>query len=205
MRPRLSEPKVVLLAFGLVLIGVLCVAALADTGDVWIAVLGVLAMGLIAIAIIVDLRGVIGDDDEAPAVVAAPGRAIVMCTAALTCEQVLDAVGADSAEGRSIMFVAPEGLGTSGLRVDEHDYARALRAETRTVAALRRAGINAAGHVGDRNPEHAIIDALALFPAGDVLIVARGDESALYRQHLDVESLKRRTGADVRVLEVVGT
>jgi hypothetical protein len=207
MRPRLSEPKVILLAFCLVLIGVLCVAALADTGDIWIGVLTVLAMALIAIAIVVDLRGVIGgaDDDDARAVPPPPGRAIVMCTAAMTPEQVLDAVGASSGDGRSIMFVAPEGLGTGGLMVDEHDYERALRAETATVAALRRAGINAAGHVGDRNPEHAIVDALALFPAGDVLIVARGTETALYRQHLDIEALKRRTGADVRVLEVVGT
>lgn len=204
MRPRLSEPKLVLLAVGLVLIGVLCVAAIADTGDVWIAVLTVLAMALIAIAIVVDLRGVIGDSDDTPAAPVPPGRAIVMCTAAMTPEQVLDVVGATAPDGRSIMFVAPEGLGSGGLMVDEHDYERALRAECTTVAALRRAGINAAGHVGDRNPEHAIVDALALFPAGDVLIVARGDETAVYRKHLDVEALKRRTGADVRVLEVVG-
>ena len=63
------------------------------------------------------------------------------------------------------MFVAPEGLGGHGLIADERDYARALQAETSTVAALRRAGLNAAGHVGDRNPAHAIDDALALFPA----------------------------------------
>ena len=101
------------------------------------------------------------------------------------------------------MFVAPEGLGSGGLMIDDVDYDRAMRAETKTVAALRRAGVNAAGHVGDRNPEHAIVDALALFPASNVVIVARRAEMALYRDHLDTDALKRRTGADIRILEVV--
>jgi hypothetical protein len=205
-RHRISEPKVVLLAIGIVLIGVLCVVGIADTADAWLVVLTVLTMALIALAIVLDLRGVIGDtgdDFDAPLPVP-PGRAVVMCTASMTAEQVLEALDAADADNRSVMFVAPEGLGTGGLMVDEGDYDRALRAECKTVAALRRAGINAAGHVGDRNPEHAIVDALALFPAGDVVIVARETEAELYRRHMDVEALKRRTGADVRVLEVVG-
>jgi hypothetical protein len=204
---RLSEPKLILLAAGLVLVGVLCIVAIADTGDAWLVVLTALTMGLIGLAITLDLRGVIsetgGDDDNAPVAVP-PGRAVVVCTAAMTAEQMRDALDTGPADQRSIMFVAPEGLGTRGLMVDEVDYERALRAECQTVAALRRAGLNAAGHVGDRNPEHAIIDALALFPAAEVLIVARENEAALYRQHMDVERLQHRTGARVRVLEMVG-
>src|SRR3954447_13782173 len=140
---RISEPKVVLLAAGIVLIGVLCVVAIADLGDAWLVVVGVLAISLVALAIVVDLRGVIADTggNDAEAVAAPPpGRTVVMCTVSMTADQVLDAV--DSPPGdRSIMLVAPEGLGPGGLMVDEVDYARALRAETTTVAALRRAGI----------------------------------------------------------------
>jgi hypothetical protein len=200
---RKSEPKIILLALGAAAVMVLCILAIIDTGDVWIALLTVVAIALIGLAIVAELRGVIAetvDDPEVPAV--PPGRAVVVCTAPMTAEQVLDALG--SAEHRSIMFVAPEGLGGRGLMVDERDYARALQAETSTVAALRRAGLNAAGHVGDRNPAHAIGDALALFPAAQVVIVARADERELYRRHVDGDELKRRTGADVRVLEVVG-
>jgi len=36
---RLSEPKVILLAAGFVLVGVLCIIGIADTGDAWLVVL----------------------------------------------------------------------------------------------------------------------------------------------------------------------
>jgi hypothetical protein len=203
---RISEPKVVLLAAGVVLIGVLFIIAIKDTSDAWLVVVSVLAIAVVALAIVLDLRGVINDtgDYDVDAVPAPPGRSVVVCTGSMTAEQVLDALESTPAGDQSVMFVAPEGLGTGGLMVDKLDYERALRVETTTVAALRRAGINAAGHVGDRNPEHAIVDALALFPAGNVVIVAREEEAELYRRHLDVAALSRRTGANVQMREVVG-
>jgi hypothetical protein len=196
-------PKIILLALGAATVTVLCILAIIGTDDVVIALLTVLAIAFIGLAIVAETRGVISAPaDDAPAA-PPPGRAVVMCTGPMTAEQVLGALG--ETDHRSIMFVAPEGLGGRGLMVDERDYARALQAETATVAALRRAGLNAAGHVGDRNPAHAIVDALALFPASQVVIVARGEEGEIYRRHVDSDELKRRTGADVRVLEGVGT
>ena len=121
----------------------------------------------------------------------------------MTATEVLDAIGSDAGETRSIMIVSPEGLGGGGLMVDERDYQRALRAETATVASLRRAGMNAAGHVGDRDPAHAIEDALALFPAGKVVVVARGHEADTYREHVDFDELRRRIGAELYVRELV--
>jgi hypothetical protein len=202
----ISEPKIVLLAAGMLVIGLLCVVGIADTGDAWMVVLSVLAIGLVGLALVVELRRVITDSGGNDVIVepASPGRTVVMCTASMTAEQVLGVLDTDPPGDRSVMFVAPEGLGSGGLMVDKVDYDRALRAETTTVAALRRAGINAAGHVGDRNPEHAIVDALALFPAANVVIVARESEGELYRRYVHVEALSRRTGADVQMLEVVG-
>ena len=75
------------------------------------------------------------------------------------------------------MVVAPE----------RPDYIHARRVEADTVAALRRAGIRAAGHVGDRHPENAIEDALALFPAAKVVVIARGSEASVYREHVDFD------------------
>src|SRR4051812_48426986 len=199
---RIAEPRLILLALGAAAVMVVCIIAIIETGDIWIAVLTVVAVGLIGLAIVADLRGVIsdtGDAEQAPA--PPPGRAVVMCTAPLTAEQVLGALDSAGADHRSVMFVAPEGLGGRGLMVDERDYARARQAETATVAALRKAGINAAGHVGDRNPAHAIHDALDLFPAATVIVVAHAAEIDLYREHVDRDELQRRTGADVRVLE----
>src|SRR5690242_18756292 len=108
---RLSEPKVILLAAGFVLVGVLCVVGIADTGDVWLVLVTVLTMGLIGLAITLDLRGVISDtgEDYREPVAVPPGRAVVLCTAAMSAEQVLDAIEATPADRRSILFVAPEG------------------------------------------------------------------------------------------------
>ena len=199
---RIAEPKLILLALAAAAVMVVCIIALIETGDPWIGVLTVLAAAFIGLAIVADLRGVISDSgDAAEAPPPPPGRAVVVCTAPLTAEQVLGALDSAGAEHGSVMFVAPEGLGGRGLMVDERDYDRARRAETATVAALRKAGINAAGHVGDRNPAHAIHDALDLFPAATVVVVAQVAEIDLYREHVDCDELQRRTGAEVRVLE----
>src|SRR3954451_6190106 len=116
-RHRISEPKVVLLAAGVVVIGLLCVVAIADTGAAWLVVLTVLAMALVALAIVLDLRAVIGDSGDDEVIAAPPGRAVVICTASMTADQVLEALDAEHADHRSVMFVAPEGLGTAGLMV----------------------------------------------------------------------------------------
>jgi hypothetical protein len=206
-RHRISEPKLIVLALGACAVMVIGVIRLIVTGDPWIGVLTVLAMAVIGLAIAFDLRGVIadtGDESAPPRPEPPPGRTVLVCTGPMTAGEVLGAVGEGDAAGRSVMVVAPEGLGTGGLMVDERDYARALRAQLATVSALRSAGINAAGHVGDRNPEHAIVDALALFPARRVVVVARGDEIAVYRRHLDSDALSRRTGAEIVVREAVG-
>jgi hypothetical protein len=194
-RARFAEPTLMALAFGAGAVLFLCVVALADTGDIWIGVLTAIALAAIAIAIVRDLRHVIADDDPRPATPAAiPGRAIVLCCETMTAEQVLDAVGT---ERESIMVVGREGSG-------DHDYVHARRVEADTVAALRRAGVNAAGHVGDRNPAHAVEDALALFPAASVVVVAPTAEAEGYFEHLDTHEIQRHIGADVRVIEVVG-
>ena len=123
-----------------------------------------------------------------------PGRAIVLCCETMTAEQVLDAVGT---ERESIMVVGREGSG-------DHGYVHARRVEADTVAALRKAGVNAAGHVGDRNPAHAVDDALSLFPAARVVVVAPAAEAEGYFEPLDPLEIERRIGAEVRVIEVVG-
>jgi hypothetical protein len=201
-RRHLAEPTLVLLALGAAAVLVLCIIAILDTDDVWLVVVTALAIALIGLAIIVEARGVIGESESAPDAESASGRAIVVSTTAMTAPEVLDALGREDGETSSIMVVCPEGLGSGGLLVDERDYDRAHRAEAATVAALRRAGINAAGQVGDRNPAHAIEDALALFPAARIVVVARGTERDIYRKHVNADELRRRTGARLDLREV---
>jgi hypothetical protein len=204
--PRLTEPRIIWLALAAAAAMVLCILAILDTGDIWIAVLTILTVAFIGLAIIYEMRRVIGATGaDEPAPPAPPGRTVFVCTSPMTAEQVLQSLDSTGAEHQSVMVVAPEGLGTRGMMVDERDYDRAHRAEGATVAALRRAGIKATGHVGDRNPAHAITDALDLFPATDVVVVAHATERDAYDQHIDCAALKRRTGADVRVLDAIDT
>jgi hypothetical protein len=174
------------LALAAVLVMALGIVAIAETDDVWLVVLCVAAVTAIGVGIAFDLTRAAGAEER----VAPKGRAIVVCTEPMTAEHVRELVG----PATSIMVVAPE----------RPDYIHARRVEAETVASLRRAGVRAAGQVGDRRPEHAIEDALALFPAASVVVIARGAEASVYREHVDFDAIKEKTGAEVRVLEILG-
>ena len=201
---RISEPQLIVLILGAAAVMVASVIAIIETSDIWLGLLTLVAMALLGAAIVLEMRAVIARGSDAPAPPpASPGRCVVVTTEPMTAPQVLDALGPEAGEMTSLMIVAPEGLGTTGRLVVERDYERAHRAEAATVAALRSAGINAAGQVGDRNPHHAIETALELFPAGRVVVVAHGSEDELYRRAVDLDELARRTGADVRMRQAI--
>jgi hypothetical protein len=63
---RIAEPKLILLALGAIAVMVLCIVGIADTDAVWLVLLTVLAVGLIALAIVVDLRRVIDAEQDTP-------------------------------------------------------------------------------------------------------------------------------------------
>jgi hypothetical protein len=191
MRRRLATPTVALLAAGAVFVAVLCIVAINDTDAIWLILLTVVAIALIAVAIVVDLRRVIDDEPPPDAPSIAPGRAILVSTEPMSTTEVLQALDPLEGEARSIMVVCPEGQG---------GYDHAHRVESATVAALRAAGINAAGQVGDRNPGHAIVNALALFPARKVVVVTQAAQFDVYREHVDPEELRRTTGAELRFI-----
>jgi hypothetical protein len=178
--------KLFLLALAAVLVMALGIVAIAETDDAWLVVLCVAAVAAIGAGVAFDLTRAAGVEDA----IAPKGRAIVVSTEPMTAEQVRELVG----PATSIMVVAPE----------RPDYIHARRVEAETVAALRNAGIRAAGHVGDRHPELAIEEALALFPAASVVVIARGAEASVYHEHVDFEAIRERTGAEVRVLEILG-
>src|SRR5262245_47582041 len=90
---RLTEPAVVVLASGAVVVMVLFVVAIADTGDIWLVPLTAVALLLIAFAIVADLRGVIGASGDGPTIETPPGRAIVVSTMPMTAAEVREALG----------------------------------------------------------------------------------------------------------------
>ena len=60
----IAEPRLALLAFVAVLVGVLCVVALADTDAIWVLAIAVVAVVLIAVVIVMDFLRIVDDDDS---------------------------------------------------------------------------------------------------------------------------------------------
>ena len=103
-----------------------------------------------------------------------------------------------------VMVVSPEGFGHLEITNDEGHYQAARRAEADTVASLRRAGIKAAGHVGEHDAEQAITDALDLFPAERVVVFATGRYAKAYREAVDPGDTARRLRRPVELVDVAG-
>jgi hypothetical protein len=109
-----------------------------------------------------------------------------MTSEPVSAERVLDAVascnGASASRGSlGVMVVSPEGFGKPEITNDEGHYRSALRAESETVASLRRRAVRAAGHVGEHDGAQALEDALVLFPAEHVLVFAHSHDADAYR------------------------
>jgi hypothetical protein len=189
-RSRIAEPKLMLLAVGAVVVTVLFIVALADTGDVWLVPLTALAIALIGAAIVLDLRRVISVGQGTPAVKTPPGRAIVVSTMPMTATEVLDALGPEDGEARSIMVSAPPGCG------EEAGWSTSASTSAHTTqrpppsprcgapASTPRTG-SATATGAARSRTH--------LRCSRVVVVAHGIEADVYREHLDIHELKTRS------------
>jgi hypothetical protein len=113
-------------------------------------------------------------------------RAILRVATASDADLALDSLG--------VVVVAPEGFGALEAADRELSRRRARKAEEVTVAGLRRAGITAAGHVGDHDPVRAVDHALSLFQADRTLVFAGPRLAEAYRRRL--------SGRGVEVIEL---
>jgi hypothetical protein len=83
---------------------------------------------------------------------------------------------------------------------DEIDEAR-HRLEAST-AALEQSGIPATGDVGEADPVLALEDALRMFPADEVIIVAHPRERATWLEQDVVERARREVDVPITVIEI---
>jgi hypothetical protein len=194
------------------------VVVVAATGSLWALIIAVGVLVLAALSVVGDVDWSLGDSDrprgrargpressnvDRPlrpgpdyAGPKAPHRLVVMTSEPVSAERVLAAAASCSPASASpgslgVMVVSPEGFGKPEVTNDEGHYRSALRAESETVASLRRRSVKAAGHVGDHNGAQALQDALVLFPAEHVLVFAHPHDVDAY-----VHAVKR---ANVRV------
>jgi hypothetical protein len=82
---------------------------------------------------------------------------------------------------------------------DEIDDAR--RRLEASIAAFDQSGIEATGDVGEADPVLALEDALRLFPAGEVVIIAHPGERATWLEQDVVERARREVDVPITVIE----
>lgn len=184
------------------------VVVVATTGSLWALIVAVGVLVLATLAVVGDVEWILGDSDRprgrarrprgsskvnrplrpGPNYTGpkAPHRLVVMTSEPVSAERVLAAAascnGASASPGSlGVMVVSPEGFGNPEVTNAEGHYRSALRAESETVASLRRRSVKAAGHVGDHNGAQALEDALVLFPAEHVLVFAHPHDADAYR------------------------
>jgi hypothetical protein len=83
---------------------------------------------------------------------------------------------------------------------DEIDDAR--RRLEASIATFGQSGIEATGDVGEADPVLALEDALRLFPADEVIVVAHPRERATWLEENVVERARREVGVPFTVIEI---
>jgi hypothetical protein len=127
-------------------------------------------------------------------------KLLVLATDPVTPDDVREALPQDDLEGAEVLVVSPAvNESPVAFWVSDSDEAIADAESTaeQTVAALRERGVPARGTTGDSEPLTALQDALATYPADRVLVFARGDEGARYREDDVLGEAERRFGVPV--------
>jgi hypothetical protein len=195
---RLREPHLLGLITVATLSVVAGVAVVGETHDAPLVGLLVVIVVAVAVVLALDVGAVIDAQDEEaeqapePAALERPlrpgpdftgpatrRRVIVVTSHPIAADALLRALG--EVDGLGVVVVSPEGFGRAEITNDERHYETARRAEEVTSASLRRAGVLAAGHVGDHDPIQAIEDARALFGAERAVVFAHRDVAGAYR------------------------
>ena len=84
----------------------------------------------------------------------------------------------------------------------DDDIAEARRRLEVSIAALAESGIEATGDVGEADPVLALEDALRLFPADEVIVVAHPQDHATWLEQDVVERTRREVDIPITVIEI---
>jgi hypothetical protein len=127
-------------------------------------------------------------------------RVLVIANETVGARGLLNEIGRRSTGASEIRVIAPA-LVNSRLKfaladVDEARVKARDRLE-KSLAALRRLGLQATGEVGDADPNLAIEDALRTFPADDVIISTHPPERSTWLENEVVERARRELNLPV--------
>jgi hypothetical protein len=127
-------------------------------------------------------------------------KLLVLATDPVSADDVRDALPDDDIEGAEVLVVSPAvNESPVAFWVSDSDEAIADAESTaeQTAAALRERGAQARAAAGDSEPLMALQDALATYAADRVLVFARAEEGARYREDDVLGEAQRRFGVPV--------
>jgi hypothetical protein len=127
-------------------------------------------------------------------------KLLVLATDPISPDDVRRALPEDDLEGAEVLVVSPAvNESPVAFWVSDADEAIADAESTaeQTADALRERGVEARATTGDSEPLTALQDALATYAADRVLVFARADEGARYREEDVLGKARRRFGVPV--------
>jgi hypothetical protein len=127
-------------------------------------------------------------------------KLLVLATDPVSADDVRKALPGDDLEGAEVLVVSPAvNESPVAFWVSDADEAIADAESTaeQTADALRERGVQARATTGESDPLLAMQDALATYQADRVLVFAREDEGARYREEDMLGEAQRRFGVPV--------
>jgi hypothetical protein len=127
-------------------------------------------------------------------------KLLVLATDPVSAHDVRKALPGDDLEGAEVLVVSPAvNESPVAFWVSDADEAIADAESTaeQTADALRERGVQARATTGESDPLLAMQDALATYQADRVLVFAREDEGARYREEDMLGEAQRRFGVPV--------
>jgi hypothetical protein len=127
-------------------------------------------------------------------------KLLVLATDPVGADDVRRALGDDDVDGAEVLVVSPAvNESPVAFWVSDSDEAITDAESTarRTAESLAEAGARTRAQAGESEPLLALQDALTTYQADRVLVFARGDESARYREDDIAGEAERRFGVPV--------
>jgi hypothetical protein len=127
-------------------------------------------------------------------------KLLILATDPISADDVRRALPEDDLEGAEVLVVSPAvNESPVAFWVSDADEAIADAEATaeQTADALRERGVQARATTGDSEPLTALQDALSTYAADRVLVFARADEGARYREDDLLAKARRRFGVPV--------
>jgi kynurenine formamidase len=135
------------------------------------------------------------------------GRKILALVAEPVSGEALRSALGDEADDAEVMVVAPALDSRTRFWTSDNDdaIARAEDVQEETVERLAEEGVDAVGDTGETDPLLALQDALATFPAEEILIVTHPEGEQNWAEADLVEEAEDRFDVPVRQMRVDGS